>query len=122
MSSHATFNQDKTLLIKDSSLLLFGVNDEGWSDVQLVDDFFDSFSITANLRCWEKRGAITLTCKVAALNQVQHEIVVKEDGTIDIEPDPHKYNLFNLELENKIFCTSLNKTLLMVDSYARQPQ
>ena len=122
MSSHATFNQDKTPLIKDSSLLLFGGNDEGGLDVQLVDDFSDSFSVTANLRCWEKRGPITLICKVSALNQEQHEIVVKEDDTIDIEPDPHKYNLFNLELENNIFCTSLNKKLLMVGSYANHPQ
>ena len=40
---------------------------------------------------------------------MQHEKVVEEDGIIDIKSDPQPIVLIKLELENKIYCTSLNE-------------
>ena len=77
--------------------------------MQLVDTLSKSFSITTNVCCWEKFEAIPLTHKAVASNQVRHEIVEDEDSTIDTKSDPQTIALFNLELESKICCTSLNE-------------
>ena len=59
--SQAIFDLDKTLMITDLPLLVFGVTDDGITNVACRDAFIEGFSIDANLNLWKKCGAVPLT-------------------------------------------------------------
>ena len=70
--------------------------------------FSSVFSVDANISCWEKCGAVSLTQSSLLSNQVRHELVVDNDGTIDPVTDHQVVLLTNLELLNKTCCTILS--------------
>ena len=51
--SQARFDIQKTLLISDLPLLVFGGKDEGCTDDVVQDCFSAAFSVEANLKFWE---------------------------------------------------------------------
>jgi len=58
--------------------------------------------VEANLKCWEKYGAVPLTCSTLQSDQVRHEVVVEVDSTIDMDTDPKANLIYNLEMENNM--------------------
>ena len=49
-----------------------------------------------------------LTRSALSSNQVRHEVVIEDNGTIDVDSDPQAVMLMNLELENKLCCSALS--------------
>ena len=76
---------------------MFGGKDTS-TNVDVQDSFSSAFSVDANISCWKKCGAIPLTKSSFLSNQVRHEVVVKDDGTIDLVIDPQAVRLANLQL------------------------
>ena len=98
--SQAGFDKSKTLQIIDLPLLVFGSIDNS-TNVNIRDNFPSTFSVDTNISCWKKCGAVPLTRSSLLSNQVRHEVVVEDSGTIDLERDPQVVLLENLELQNK---------------------
>ena len=105
--SQARFDQRETLQITDLPLLVFGGRDTS-TNVDIRDSFSSAFSVDANISCWKKCGAVPLTRSSLLSNQVRHEVVVEDNGTIDLESDPQVLLLANLELQNKTHCAILD--------------
>ena len=99
--SQARFDLDKTLMITDLPLLVFGVKYDGITDVSCRYAFTEGFSINANLNCWKKCGAVPLTRSCLLSDIVHHEVVFEPDGTVDIYTDPEGKILADLEFQNK---------------------
>ena len=59
--SRARFDLDRTLMIADLPLLVFGGKYYGITDVARIDAFTEGFSIDANLIFWKECGAVPLT-------------------------------------------------------------
>ena len=95
--SQAIFDLDKTLMITDLPLLVFGVTDDGITNVACRDAFIEGFSIDANLNLWKKCGAVPLTRSCLFSDMVRHEVVVESDGTVDIDTYPEGKILVDLE-------------------------
>ena len=49
-----------------------------------------------------------LTRSALLSNQLRHEVVTYDNGTIDDDSDPQAVMLMNLELENKLCCSTLS--------------
>ena len=49
-----------------------------------------------------------ITRSVLLFNQVQHQLFIEEDGTIDVESDPESLLLLNYEQEKKLCCSILD--------------
>ena len=86
--SQSIFDLDKTLMITDLPLLLFGDKYDGISEISCRDAFTEGFSIDANLDFWKKYGAVTLTRSCLLSGMVCHEVVVEPDGTVDVDTYP----------------------------------
>ena len=82
--SQARFDMQKTLQVQDLPLLVFGGIDDV-TKVTLEDSFDQAFSVSANLKCWRKCGTVPVTRVALLAENVQHQVVSKEDGTIDLE-------------------------------------
>ena len=67
-----------------------------------------TFSVDANISCQKKCGAVPLTQSSLLSNQMRHEVVVEDDGTIDLVIDHQVVLLVNLELQNKTCCAILS--------------
>ena len=79
---------------------MFGGKDTS-NNVDIQDSFSYTFSVDANMSCWKKCGVIPLTKSSLLSNQVRHEVIVEDDGTIDLVTDPQVVLLANLKLQNK---------------------
>lgn len=80
------------LQVQDLPLLVF-VREDDTTKIQVGNTFDFIFSVTANLNC----GAVPLTRALLLLDHVQHQVVVKEHGTIDLETDPKVQVLIRLQ-------------------------
>ena len=70
--SQARFNLDKTLLISDLPLLVFGSVYHGRIEYVVEDSFSIVFSAESNLSCWKKCGDVLLAQGTLMSDQVQH--------------------------------------------------
>ena len=102
--SQARFDLDKTLIITDLPLLVFGGKDYGITDVACRYAFTEGCIINANLNFWKKCGAVPLTISYLLSDMVHHEVVVEPDGTVDVDTDPEVKMLADLEFQNKVCC------------------
>ena len=105
--SQARFDQEKTLQVQDLPLLVFGGIDD-ITNVVLQDAFDQAFSVSANLKCWRKCGAVPVTRIALQADNVRHQVVVEEDGTIDLETDPEAQLLIEIQQTNNLCCSILN--------------
>ena len=105
--SQARFDLDKTLMITDLPLLVFGGKYDGITDVACRDTFTEGFSIDANLNFWKKYGAVPLTRQCLLYDMVRHEVLVEPDGTVDVDTDPEGKMVADLEFQNKVCCNML---------------
>ena len=105
--SQAIFDLDKTLMITDLPLLVFGVKYDGITDVSCRYAFTEGFSINANLNFWNKCGSVPLTRSCLLYDMVHHEVLVEPDGTVDVDTDPEGKMLADLEFQNKVCCNIL---------------
>lgn len=106
--SQARFDRKKTLQVHDLPLLVFGGEDD-ITKIKLQNTFDRAFCVDANLNCWKKCGAVPLTRRALLSDHVRHQVVVEEDGTIDLETDPKAQLLIQLENENKVCCSMLDR-------------
>ena len=105
--SQARFDIQKTLQVQDLPLLVFGGIDD-ITQVTLQDSFDRAFSISANIKCWKKCGAVPVTRSALLADDVRHQVVVEEDGTIDLETDSEAQLLIQLQQTNNVCCSILN--------------
>ena len=105
--SQARFDMKKTLQVQDLPLLVFGGIDDV-TKVTLEDSFEQAFSVCANLKCWRKCGAVPVTRSALLAEDVRHQVVIEEDGTIDVETDPEARLLIQLQQTNNLCCSILN--------------
>ena len=103
----ARFDFDKTIMITDLPLLVFGGKYDGITDVACRDNFTEGFSIDANLNFWMKCGAVPLTISCLLYDMVRNEVVVEPDGTVDVDTDPEGKMLAYLDFQNKLCCNML---------------
>ena len=74
----------------------------------MKDAFELSFGYDCNWEVWRKLGFFPFTRKCLQDSKVKHEVVVLDDGTIDIDADPTTVVLMEFEKENKQAVCVLN--------------
>ena len=105
--SQAIFDLDKTLMITDLPLLVFGGKDDGITDLAYRDTLTEGFSIHTKLNFWKKCGSLLLTRLCLLSDMVRHEVVVEPDGTVGVDTDNGVKILADLEFQNKVCCNML---------------
>ena len=93
-------------------LLVFGgdyTNDEGVVLCRLEGAFDEAFSFDRNQQVWRKLGFYPFTRACLLDAKVKHEVVVRADGTIDLEADPLAHVLMKYENENKEAVAKINQ-------------
>ena len=101
--SQARFDHDKTLMITDLPLVVFGGKYDGITDVACINAFKEGFSIDANMNFWKKSGEVPLTILCLLSDMVRHEVVVEPDGNVDGDTYPEGKMLADLEFQNKVY-------------------
>jgi len=105
--TQSRFEKKKTIAISDLPLIVFGGKDPA-TGVELQNAFELSFNRTQCLSAWRKCGAVPLTRSVLNSPDVQHEVVLNADGTVNEEMDPQGYKLMELEQSNHQACDFLS--------------
>ena len=105
--SQSIFDLDKTLMITDLQLLVFGVKDDDITNVACIYAFTEGFIINEKLNLWKKCGAVPLTRSCLLSDMVRHEVVVEPNGTVYIYTDHEGKMLADLEFQNKVCCNML---------------
>ena len=82
----------------DILLLIFG---GGPQEIYLKNSFEDSFWFEKNIKIWADIGVNPFDRNWILDDKVKHEIVVTEDGAIDIDADPLSTKLLQIENQNK---------------------
>ena len=75
-------------------LLVFG----GGGSV-LRNTFEDTFGVSKNIAVWKEIGINPFNRKCLKYKKVKHDIVILEDGTIDVDADPLTEKLLNIKRE-----------------------
>ena len=92
-----------TIKPTDIPLLIFGglVGGDDKTNIGLRNAFEEAFGFEANEKVWEAIGIRPFDRKCLQDDKVKHEIVLLEDGTIDIDADPLTEKLIAIERANK---------------------
>ena len=103
--SESNDSDRQTVNMSDIWLLIFGGCVAPF--LTLANAFGEAFGESANLAAWKKVGACPLTRACLQDSKVRHEVVVDDNGVIDIEADPVAVRLIALEEKNKMCCEVL---------------
>jgi hypothetical protein len=105
---------EQPINMTDIPLIIFGRTVTGKNKANgknmtttLRDAFAESFSKEKCKACWEKVGAVPLTRHCLKSEGVRHELVVDENGVIDMDGNPTAVYLQSLEAHNKLCCDIL---------------
>ena len=66
----------------------------------LRNTFKETFGVSNNIAVWKDIGIDPFNRNCLKDNKVKHEIVILEDGTIDVDADPLTENLMKTKREN----------------------
>ena len=89
---------NKTIQPTDIPLLIFG---GGPQDIGLKNSFGASFGYEKNVKIWAKIGVNPFNRNCLLDTRGKHDIVLTEDGAIDIDADPLSQKLLGTENMNK---------------------
>ena len=81
----------------DIPLLIFGGDPQ---EIGLKSAFEEAFAFEKNIKIWGDIGLYPFTRKCLEDNNVKHEIVTLQDGTIDVDADPLAVKLLEIEDPN----------------------
>ena len=84
----------KAIKPTDIPLLIFGGDP---LEIGLKSAFEEAFVFEKNIKIWGDIGLYPFTRKCLEDNNVKHEIVTLEDGTIDVDADPLAVKLLEIE-------------------------
>ena len=102
-----------TTSIKHTSipLLVFGGDyiNEGVVLCHLESAFDEAFSFDRNQEVWKKLGFYPFTRACLLDAKVKHEVVLRPDGSIDLDADPQSTILIEIEKENKEAVAKINQ-------------
>ena len=93
-------------------LLVFGgdyTNDEGVVLCHLEGAFDEAFLFDRNQQVWKKLGFYPFTRACLLDAKVKHKVVVRADGSIDLEADPLAHVLMRYENGNKEAVAKINE-------------
>ena len=103
----------RTTSIKHTSihLLVFGgdYTNEGVVLCRLESAFDEAFLFDRNQEVWRKLGFYPFTRACLLDAKVKHEVVLRADGSINIEADPQSHILMEFEKENKEAVAKINQ-------------
>ena len=91
-------NKKKTIQSTDIPLIIFGGDPQ---EIGLENAFERAFSYEKNINIWAEIGVNPFTRKCLQNDKVKHEIVMQEDGTIDVDADHLSVKLLEIEGMNK---------------------
>ena len=91
-------SNNKTIQPTDIPLMIFGGDPQ---DIGLENAFERAFSFKKNVNIWAEIGVNPFNRKCLQDDKVKHEIVMHEDGTIDVDADPLSVKLLEIEGVNK---------------------
>ena len=84
-------------------------NDEGVVLCCLEGAFDEAFSFDRNQEVWKKLGFYPFTRAYLLDAKVKHAVVLRADGSIDIEANPQSTILIEIEKENKEAVAKINQ-------------
>tara|TARA_B110001452_G_C15127992_1_gene393091 strand:- start:153 stop:671 length:519 start_codon:yes stop_codon:yes gene_type:complete len=94
-------------------LFVFGgdyKNDDGVVLCHLESAFDEAFSFDQNQEVWKKLGFYMFTrAYLLDAKVIKHEVVVRADGSVDVEADPQLYILMEFKKENKAALAKINE-------------
>ena len=84
-----------TIKVNGTPLLVFGCGGYG-----LRNTFEETFGVSNNIAVWKEIGINTFNRNCLKDNKVKHEILILEDGTIDVDAHPLTEKLLKINREN----------------------
>ena len=93
-----------TIKVNDIPLLVFGGGGSG-----LMNTFEETFGVSNNIDVWKEIGINTFNQDFLKDNKVKHDIVILEDGTINVDADPLTEKLLKIKIENTECIKFLNE-------------
>eukprot|EP00532_Pseudo-nitzschia_australis_P013819 CAMPEP_0168210622 /NCGR_PEP_ID=MMETSP0140_2-20121125/3272_1 /TAXON_ID=44445 /ORGANISM="Pseudo-nitzschia australis, Strain 10249 10 AB" /LENGTH=775 /DNA_ID=CAMNT_0008137243 /DNA_START=1493 /DNA_END=3820 /DNA_ORIENTATION=- len=102
LKTHFKYRQSKkeTVRQNDFPLLVFGNQVNRYEDIPLERAFEKAFSVERSKGYWEKIGISPFTRRCLCDGNVTHELVCRDDGSIDVDADPTSGNLIEYERMN----------------------
>lgn len=99
------------LQIQVLPLLVFGGTDD-ITKIEVQDSFDQDFSIKANLNNWKKYNAVPFPSVALLSDFVQLQVVLDEDGNIDLVTNPEALVLVHLQQENNLCCSMITQKIV----------
>ena len=97
--------------VSDIPLLVFGKSsNRRLNDAVELEHAFDrAFGVERSREVWRKIGISPFTRNCLQNSNVAHELIMLEDGTIDLEADPSTVALIDIERKNHAAVNALNE-------------
>ena len=85
-------------------------NDDGVVLCHLESAFDEAFLFDRNQEVWKKLGFYMFTrAYLLDAKVIKHEVVVRADGSVDVEADPQSHILMEFKKENKAALAKINE-------------